>query len=239
MIVTVYYAFIKKGKSSVPELGPVQAISEAVDRSVEMGKPVHYAGGELSGVGGEYAAMTVAMLTGLRYVAGLCADKGARLIAHASKTAEIVPLMQQIVREQYALKGKADKFNIGDVRFYGELYAAGILEGFATDGVGCNITLGASAGDAVVVMDSARRHGAVNIGGTGRWGMQYAFATLCDYMLIGPEIYAAAAVMSNDERQLRTITSEDIIKTIVIALLISGFVLTLAGSTIIQTILSI
>ena len=101
-IVTLYYTSIKKGEIVPPKLAGVDAITEGVDRAVEMGKPVHYTGGERCDMTGINTPMTVAMLTGLMYVAGLCAEKGARLIASAPRTAEAIPIMQRIVHDSYA-----------------------------------------------------------------------------------------------------------------------------------------
>jgi hypothetical protein len=56
-------------------------------------------------------------------------------------------------------------------------------------------------------------------------------------MLIAEEIYAAAAVMSKDPKQIATLRSGDIIKTISLALLIIGTLLSLAGSNAIQALL--
>lgn len=236
-IVTIYYASIKKGKIVPPKLAAVDAITEGVDRAVEMGKPVHYTGGERCDMTGVNTPMTVAMLTGLMYVAGLCAEKGARLIVSAPMTAESIPIMQRIVHDTYALKGKVEKYDVRDIRYYGDLYTAGVLETFAIDGCACNIMIGASAADSLVIQDNAKRHGALNIGGTARWVMQYSFATLADYMLIGPEIYAASAVMSMDPAQIRTIASEDVLKVVSLAILVVGSLLALAGSNIIESFL--
>jgi hypothetical protein len=236
VIFTVLY-FYKKGEVPAPRLAAVDAISEGVDRAVEMGKPVHYTGGERADLTGVNTPMTVAMFSGLAYTAGLCAEKGARLIVHAPQTAEALPILQKIVYDQYALKGKLDKYDIRDIRFYGELYASGVLDSFARDGVATNIIIGAPAGESLVIQDHAKRHGALNIGGTARWIMQYSFAVLADYMLIAEEIYAAAAVMSKDPKQIATLRSGDIIKTISLALLIIGTLLSLAGSNAIQALL--
>lgn len=237
LVVTLYF-FYQKRAIPVPKLAAVEAISEGVERAVEMGKPVHYTGGDASTLSdASLAPMNVATLNGLAFTAGLTAEKGARLVVTCGASPELLPLLQKVVYEQYRLKGKADKYDSKNVRFYGSSYSAGILDFFAGEGVACNIMLGASSGDALVVQDSARRHGAINIGGTARWIMQYAFAVLADYMLIGEEIYIASAVMSNDPVQIATIRTGDIIKTISLVILIVAAVLSLAGLNTIQTIL--
>jgi hypothetical protein len=236
-IVTVYY-FYSKAKIPTPRFAAVDAIIEGVDRAVEMGKPVHYTGGDRQELTGVRAPMAVASFGGLAYTAALCAEKGARIIVTGPTTAEAMPIFQRIVYDQYRLKGKADKYDIRDIRFYGPGgYSAGCLDTFAAEGVACNIMIGGTSGDALVVQDAARRMGAMCIGGTGRWIMQYAFAVLADYMLIASEIYAAAAAMSGDERQIATIRSEDLIKVVIVALLIVGALLSLAGSDAVQSFL--
>lgn len=237
LVLTVIFFFKKKG-IPVPKFAAVEAIRDGVDRAVEMGKPVHYTCGDQADMVGVNTPMTVASLSGLGYTAGLCAQKGARLIVSGPRTAEVMPLMQGIVYDQFKLNGKADKYDIRDIRYFGEQYSPGILDTFTVDGVACNISIGSSSGDALVILDSSRRHGALNIGGTARWVLQYAFAILADYMLIDEEIYAAAAVMSKNEEQIATLRGGDLAKSVVLVMLVVGVLLSVAGSKALQLLLS-
>jgi hypothetical protein len=221
-----------------PKLACVEAIADGVDRAIEMGKPVHYTGGERSDMSGANTPITVAMFAGLDYTARICADKGARLIVSAPQKAEAVPILQKVVYDAYAVKGKLDKFDMKDIRYYGDLYTAGILDTFANEGVGCNIIIGAAAGESLVVLDHAKRHGALCLGGTARWVMQYSFAVLADYMLIAEEVYAAAAAMSEDPKQIASIRGGDIIKTLCLGILIVGVLVSLTGSDALLNILT-
>jgi hypothetical protein len=236
-IITLYHVYTKR-RFNVPEFAGLQAIADGVDRAVEMGKPVHFTGGERCEMTGMYTPMTVAMFGCLAYTAGLCADKGARLIVSGPLWAETMPIIQRVVYEAYASRGKEDKYDERDVRYYGSQYTAGVLDVYATDGIATNIVYGAIGGESWPILERGKAHGALTIGGNGRWNVQYPGALLCDYMFVGEEIFAAAAVMSNDHRMISTVHGSDILKTIVLALTIIGSIASLAGSDIIATILN-
>jgi len=63
------------------------------------------------------------------------------------------------------------------------------------------------------------------------------FAALCDYVLIGEELFAAGAYVSGDPQQVGSIAAQDWYKLVAIALSILGAILATAGITVIGDIL--
>jgi hypothetical protein len=61
----------------------------------------------------------------------------------------------------------------------------------------------------------------------------------CDYVLIGEELYTAAASISGEPVQMGSVAGQDLVKYVVLALLAAGVVMMSIGSTIVNDILSI
>jgi hypothetical protein len=51
------------------------------------------------------------------------------------------------------------------------------------------------------------------------------FVALCDYVLIGEELYAAGAILSEDPSLISAISAEDIPKMLIILLIVIGSIL--------------
>jgi hypothetical protein len=78
-------------------------------------------------------------------------------------------------------------------------------------------------------LEAAKIYGGLNVGGTARWIMAYAFAMMTDYLLLGEELYAAGAAVSDNPVMVSGIASEEIGKWFVLLLLVVGLVLTAVG----------
>jgi hypothetical protein len=64
------------------------------------------------------------------------------------------------------------------------------------------------------------------------------FVAACDYTVIGEELYAAGAYLTNDKGRLGGIAGQDYIKLIVIGIILIGTLMTSAGSNAIQSLLT-
>jgi hypothetical protein len=77
----------------------------------------------------------------------------------------------------------------------------------------------------------------MQIGGTARLYQIPFFAALCDYVLIGEEMFAAGAYVSGDPQQIGSIAAQDWYKLAALALGILGALLATVGVTIIGDLL--
>lgn len=234
---SVYYYMWKVQKNQpLPKLRVIPAtlaIEEGVGRSLEMGKPVHYAfgsdGAPLSSSG---MSITIASLSVLRYTTKLVSKYGVRMIMHLPSQGESIPLIEGVIRESYVEAGKPDLFQRGDMHYYGYLTAAwspGVYNSFVQDKVGLFIHAGSIITFEFPVLEAAKINNAIVIGGTPRWTATYIFAIACDHMFIGEELLAAGAALSDNKYLTSGLVSEEWWKFIVIGLLILGVVLKLAG----------
>ena len=214
----------------IPALG---AITEGVGKSVEENKPVHYAMGASGGqLYSTLVSMTLVALAFLRYITQQCAELGARLIVHMPYQTESIPIIEGTVIDGFKAAGKPDLYRRDDMRYYGRgalSWTQGVTASYAEEGVGLNLSIGIFYSDCPISLEMAHIMGGMNVGGTGRWIMVYAFAMMCDYVFLGEEIYAAAAQVSKDPLMLSGILIEEIGKYFVYLMLGLGLLAGLVG----------
>jgi hypothetical protein len=174
----------------------------------------------------------IASLGILRHTAKLCAGLAQRLIIHLPSQAYAIPLIEGVTREAYLEAGRPELLQPGDMHYYGWLTAAfspGVYESFSRDGVGLFIHTGYIITYEFPVLEAAKIHKAMSIGGTPRWTATYIFAIACDYFFIGEEMLAAGAQVSGDPLLTSGLASEEIWKFLALGLLIIGLILTAVG----------
>jgi len=237
MVATTYYYFSKtkdpEWKPFIRHIPALDAIKEGVGKSVEENKPVHFAMGASGGqLYSTLVSMTLTALAFLRYLAIMCAEYGARLIVHMPYQTESIPIIEGTVREAYAFAGKPELYRREDLRYYGYgslTWTQGVTASYAEEDVGLNLSVGIFYSDCPISLEMAHIMGGMNIGGTGRWIMVYAFAMMCDYVFLGEEIYAAAAQISKDPIMLTGILIEEVGKFFTYIMLFLGLVLNAVG----------
>ncbi|MFB0558475.1 MAG: DUF6754 domain-containing protein [Candidatus Bathyarchaeia archaeon] len=237
MFVSVWY-YIQRAirDEPLPKIKTIPAtlaIEEGIGRSLEMGKPVHFSmGSDGAPLTGSGMSTTIASLGLLRYITMNCAMMGVREVVHLPSQGYAIPLVEGAVREGYLEAGKPEMFRRGDLHYYGWLTAAfspGVYESFARDGVGLFVHAGHIITYSFPVLEAAKIHGAISIGGTPRWTATYIFAIACDHIFIGEELLAASAQISGNKMLTSGLASEEIWKFIAIGLLVIGLLLQLAG----------
>lgn len=210
----------------------LDAIEEAVGRATEMGRPVHFSPG-IAGISDETAPQTYAALECLTYVAGLCAKYNADLIV-TIRTPQVFPLAQETVRQAYLSGGKVDMYHEDTVRFLSSdqfAYAAGAQGIMHREKVAANIMLGGFWAESLFMAEAGSVIGAIQIAGTANMHQIPFFVAACDYSLIGEELYAGGAYLSQDKNKLGSIAGQDYVKFLAIAFVIVGALLRTAGNT--------
>jgi len=231
-----FYMWRAQQNKPLPKIRTIPAtlaIEEGVGRSLEMGKPVHYSmgsdGAPLSSSG---MGTTIASLAVLRYTTTLVAKYGVRMVMHLPSQGEAIPLIEGSIRESYVEAGKPELFQRGDMHYYGYLTAAfapGVYESFSRDKVGLFIHAGTVITYEIPVLEAAKIHEAIVIGGTPRWTATYIFAIACDHMFIGEELLAAGAALSDNKYLTSGLASEEWWKFLAVGMLILGVLLKIVG----------
>ncbi len=236
----VYYS-ISKAKQTLPgirRIEALEAISEAVGRATELGRPLHFTTG-IGAVTDEFAPQTLAGLRILSYTSKMCAEYDCNII-NTVMPPLVLPLAQEMVKQGYAEAGKIDYYRDDMVRFISPVqfaYAAGVMELIRREEVAANIEIGAFYAEALLMAEAASTTNAIQIGGTARMYQLQYFVVACDYVLIGEEMFAADAYLTREPLALGCLRAQDYGKLFCIFLVVIGSVLQTVGVEFIHDLL--
>ena len=228
-IAAVSMAKSGKWNPSIRRMAGLDAIDEAVGRATEMGKPVHYTPG-VGDIAADVAPQTFAGLEVLSYVTELTAKYNTELIV-TIRQPNVFPLAQEIVRQGYITAGRPDMFQEDTVQFLSSeqfAYAAGVMGIMVRRQAAANIMMGAFWAESRLFAEAGAQLGAIQVAGTAQMGQIPFFVAACDYTLIGEELYAAGAYLSQDKVKLGSIAGQDIIKGLTMAFILLGSLLATA-----------
>jgi len=234
--VYAYISWSRRGKKFVfRRIIGLDAVKDLIGRATEMGGKIHYTPGGRSSLGGERAMDSIVGLSILGYVAKMAAENDIEITTTVG-TPENQAIATAVVSQSNIAAGKPER--AVDVRYYGSQFAtsAGILGIIARENVGANIMIGNYGADAIILAEAAQTHGVMQIGGCAVPGNLPFFMAICDYYLMGEEMYAAAAISTGNPIDLAIIAAEDIPKWLIFLLVVIGVVATTAGSKVIQTL---
>jgi len=238
-VVYTMYLARKGARIKIRRIAGLDAISEAVGRATEMGRPVHYCPG-IGGISAVEAPQTFASLAIMKYVAHLSARFDVPLIV-TIRTPEVLPMSEETVRQAYLEEGKIEAFQPANIRFLSNqqfAYAAAVFGIMAREKPAANFLLGAFWAEALMLAEVGSEVGALQISGTAQLSQIPFFIAASDYCLIGEELFAGAAYLSSDKMQLGSILGQDISKAIVAIILIAGVIAKQFGSQYFTKLLS-
>lgn len=244
VFVIVMWAYIEYARRvKVPwikRLPAFDAMEEAVGRATEMGTPVVVIPGR-AGWTSLFVAQTVAGLAVLNHVARMCARLGVRLWVPMNQSL-VLPIAIENVREVYASEGKLEAFDpVGMLPYVSGsqfAWASGVIGYFARERPAANIMVGAFWAESMMIAESGARIGAIQIGGTARLYQIPFFAAVCDYTLMGEEIFAASAYLTRDPDLITSIATVDAFRLAGWAIILIGAILSTMGFNAVYNILS-
>jgi hypothetical protein len=225
----------KTKKVPIRTLPPLEHISEAVGRASEMGRPVFFCPLNALVVSAE-VGQTISGMSVLQHVSRLCAKLGVPLYATVGR-AEALSLLEEAVETGYVLENKEEDYKPENIQFLSGAYRAGTMDLIHQTKPAASILMGAAYGETLLIAESGAKVGALQIGGSARVANLSFLVALCDYCLIGEELYAAGAYLSQDSNLLGSIRGQDYLKIVGLVLLVIGFVLFNLGWPIIKTLL--
>jgi len=240
------YAMIKKAETKLPKIRRIpalDALDEAVGRAAETGRPIVFTQGS-GGTGAisdpEQGPQITAGLSCLSYLASKTAQLGPRLICCVGQSDAYIPT-KEIVREAYVGEGLPEDFKEDDVRFLGSgnAYAFATVSVIRTEKAAATVIIGPFYNESLTFLFHADDVGAMMIGGTAHTHQLPFFAAVCDYTLIGEEIYAASAYLSKLPSEVGSLVGEDLIKGFSAALILIGVIAATIGATVFLDLLKI
>jgi len=212
----------------------IDAIDESIGRAVEMGKPVFCSHGIANLRGATSGPQTLAGLSVLSYVAKQTVDVGAELYVPVRQP-EVWPVAADIVETEYKLAGRGDEFDPDKVPFLSNNqfgYSSNYMGMMMREKPGANIMVGAYWAESLQLAETGSRIGAMQITGTANTSQIPFFLVVSDYCLIGEEIYAAGAYLTDDAPLIASLAGQDVGRIIAVILGLLGAITVTFGTNI-------
>jgi len=212
-------------------LSAVEALYPAVGRAVEMGGAVHWCMGTGRGRSiQDIAGQSAVSFLVLQRLARHCAKLGARLLPSLGQP-EAVPLVDAICSQAFLAENVPQNWKSEDIGFFPESsYEVSIPLRLQNENVKSNVMIGEFVSEAVIIAESGVMAGAFQIGGTTAWNNIAYFVTTCDEFLIGEEIYAAGAYLSENPIEKSSLIGQDVAKFAMVLLMLIGVATVALGS---------
>ncbi len=223
-----FVLYLRGRKGRVPHIRPIpgfSALEDAVGRAAEMGKPILY----VPGLQDASNPATVASMSILSEVV----KKAARLrtrVKVPNYSSITWPVAQNVTKEAYVKAGRPEDYDPDDVSYLTSrqfTFTAAVVGMMVRLKTASNFLIGHFYSESLILAETGAETGAVQIGGTDSETQLPFLITTCDYMLIGEELFAAAALATDDPVSRSTIVAHDWFKILVMVLVAAGFVLNL------------
>ena len=211
---------------SLRRLPAVDVIDEIMGRCVEMGRPCWYLMDNTDMTTPSVMAPTVATFQILAYTARKAAQLGVKFFVPVTYGLAYT-IASEIVQEAYKAEGKPEEYDpLETVKYLTDgadrMY---IINHMWSEQIAGAFFLGSWYHKAVIFTENAARVGAVSLGGTDTTHNIPFMVAVCDYSIIGEELYALGAYVSQDPAQTSSIAGQDIGKIIALLLILAGSIL--------------
>jgi hypothetical protein len=224
-------------KLYVRPIAGINAVDEAIGRATEMGKPILF----VPGIGEAYEVATIAAFTVLGRVAKRTAEYGSRLLV-PNTYATVMIIAQEVVKAACMDAGRPDAYNDKDVFYVTSEqfpFTAAVNGLMLRERTATNFYLGKFYAESLILAETGFQAGSIQIAGTDELTQIPFFVAACDYTLMGEELYAASAYLSNDPLQLGTLKAQDIAKGVIAGILGVGILTFTFGTDIVIRLLEI
>lgn len=234
----LFISSAKKGKALyIRPLAGINAVDDAIGRATEMGKPILY----ILGLGTAGDIATIAGFTVLARVAKRTAEYQTKVIVPVQDPVVLV-VAQETVRTAYLEAGRPDQYNPDNIFFVTSMqfpYVAAVNGIMLRERPATNFYMGVFFAESLILAETGNVAGAIQIAGTDQPAQLPFFVAACDYTLIGEELYAASAYLSQEPVQLGTLKAQDYTKAIAMAIIVLGVIAITAGWPFIRELVTI
>ena len=207
----------------IRRIAGLEAVEEAIGRATEMGRPILY----VTGIGGVSAIATIASINIFSHVTKKAGEYGTRILAPNSDPI-VMQVLRTVAEQAYLDIGRPDNYNAEDVFFLTEsqfAFAAAVNGIMVRERPAAIFLQGVFYAESLILAETGNSVGAIQIAGTDRDAQLPFFIAACDYTLIGEELFAASAYLSEDAQLLSTIRAQDVGKAFLMAAMIVGVLL--------------
>jgi hypothetical protein len=224
-----FAAQVRQGKPIfIRRIPGIDAIEEGIGRATEMGRPVLYVPGidELQDI------QTIASMLILGQVAKKVAEYQTDIIV--SCTIPIVrEVADEVVKAGFYQAGFPEAYKPANTRFISSeqfAFCAGTNGIILREKTSTNLFLGRFFAEALILAETGFVNRSIQIAGTAEATQLPFFVAACDYTLMGEELFAVSAYLSQDPRLVSSLKASDYIKVFLVAMIVIGTIAATAGS---------
>lgn len=203
----------------IPGLG---AVDEAIGRATEMGKPILFVLG--TGTAGDIA--TIAGYTILARVAKRTAEYQTPILVPVNDPV-MLAMGQEVVREAYLQAGHPEVYRPEHIFYISAMqfpYVAAVNGLMLREKTATNFYMGVFHAESLLLAEAGSLTGAIQISGTDQLSQIPFFVAATDYTLIGEELYAASAYLSQEPVLLGPLKAQDLTKVLIVLIVVAGVV---------------
>lgn len=220
----------RKSKKTLRNIPALADLQRAIGLSVEDGSRLHVSlgyGSLLSPRGGS----ALAALTALRHIAERTSVSDRPPVA-SSGDPTLALLSQDTLQAGYTAAGAEELYVPTTGRLTGMSqfgFAAGAMPIVSDENVSANVMLGHFGPEAALLTDAAERTNVITIGASNDLSAQSILFAGSQDPLIGEELFATSAYLSDDPVHAASLTLQDILRWLIIAILLVAAGLKVVG----------
>ncbi|GAB4324674.1 MAG: hypothetical protein Kow0074_17830 [Candidatus Zixiibacteriota bacterium] len=219
-----FIASARKGKKLfIRRIAGLEAVHDAIGRATEMGRPILY----IPGIQDMDDVQTVAGVTILGYVARTIAEYDTKINVPTSRSI-VMSTARETIKAAYIAVGRPDAYSDDAVHYVTDEqfgYVAAVDGIMVRDKPATCFYMGAFFAESLIMAETGNSIGAIQIAGTAMPAQLPFFVAACDYTLIGEELFAASAYLSNEPKQLGSLKGQDVGKLVAMIAILAGVVL--------------
>jgi hypothetical protein len=229
--ITFYIYLSTRGRELyIRKIAGLEAVNEAVGRATEMGRPILF----IPGIQDMDNVQTVAGVTILGHIARRTATYETQLEVPVSRSITM-SVGRETVKQAYLEAGRPDLYNDDMVHYVTDEqfgYVAAVDGIMVRERPAACFYLGAFFAESLILAETGNSIGAIQVAGTAMPTQLPFFVAACDYTLIGEELFAASAYLTEDKKMKGSLKGQDAGKAIAMVFIILGVGLgTLAVAT--------
>ncbi len=238
VLLWIFISHARQGKKLyVRPLAGIDAVDDAIGRATEMGKPILY----ILGLGTAGDIATIAGFTILSRVARRTAEYQTRVIVPVQDPV-VLAIAQETVRTAYLEVGRPDQYNPDNIFFLTSMqfpYVAAVNGIMLRERPATNFYMGTFYAESLILAETGNIAASIQIAGTDQIAQLPFFVAATDYTLIGEELYAASAYLSQEPIQLGSLKAQDYTKAILMIIIIVGAIAITFGWPFIRNLVTI
>ncbi|MCB1161248.1 MAG: DUF6754 domain-containing protein [Candidatus Krumholzibacteriia bacterium] len=226
--VMVFIARSRRGRELyIRPIPGLSAVDEAIGRATEMGTPILY----VLGTGTASDIATIAGYTILSRVARRTAEYQTPILVPVNDPV-MLAMGQEVVKEAYVQAGRPEVYKPDNISYVSAMqfpYVAAVNGLMQREQPATCFYMGVFHAESLLLAETGSGTGAIQISGTDQISQIPFFVAATDYTLIGEELYAASAYLSQEPAQIGPLKAQDYAKVVIIVIIIVGILaLTLA-----------